>query len=140
MAETRLYCKRHNDLAAPLGLCCHAAQEYNLARDDNDEFDHWSECRMMERLLVDPNSIDYEAATRVMRSWLVEDNDAPLLSAVRRTVDAALGVGEPKECPTCNGKGILGGCGRDDCDHMHTLMFCNDCNSQPKESSDDLHS
>lgn len=34
-------------------------------------------------------------------------------------------------CPTCNGKGVLGGCGRDDCDHMHTYMFCPDCNPQP---------
>lgn len=97
MAELRLYCERHDDLVAPLGLCCHAAQEYNLARDDGDEFDHWSECRMVERLLVDPDSIDYEAAKRVMRSWLVEDNDAPLLSAVRLAVDAALAIGEPTE-------------------------------------------
>src|SRR5690606_16546233 len=97
MAEPRLYCERHDDLAAPLGLCCHAAQEYNLARDDGDEFDHWSECRMVERLLVDPAYIDYEAAMRVMRSWLVEDNDAPLLSAVRWAVDAALGVRKPVE-------------------------------------------
>lgn len=30
-------------------------------------------------------------------------------------------------CPTCDGKGVLGGCGRDDCDHVHTYMFCPDC-------------
>lgn len=40
-------------------------------------------------------------------------------------------------CPTCDGKGVIGGCGRDDCDHMHTLMFCNDCNPQPQEGGEE---
>lgn len=47
-------------------------------------------------------------------------------------------------CSTCNGKGVLGGCGRDDCDHTHTLMFCNDCtlvqdviDALEEENSDD---
>lgn len=36
------------------------------------------------------------------------------------------------DCDTCKGRGTLGGCGRDDCDHMHTFMFCPDCNPQTK--------
>lgn len=41
-------------------------------------------------------------------------------------------------CPTCDGKGVLGGCGRDDCDHTHTLMLCPDCsNPQPQEGGEE---
>ena len=40
-------------------------------------------------------------------------------------------------CPTCDGKGVLGGCGRDDCDHTHTYMFCPDCNPQPQEGGEE---
>jgi hypothetical protein len=74
-----------------------------MARREGHRVDDFVPCRPVEGVwslpgeLIDPANVDYDAATRVMRSWLVEDNDAPLLSAVRLAVDAALGVGEPVE-------------------------------------------
>lgn len=47
--------------------------------------------------LIDPANLDYEAAEQIMRSWLMEDNDIRLSSAVRSAVNAALDVGEPVE-------------------------------------------
>lgn len=85
MAETIWWCEFHRAGGDPELDC------WGAGLDGQDD------CDMVERELIDPAKVDYEAAMRVMRSWLVEDNDAPLLSAVRWAVDAALGVGEPVE-------------------------------------------
>ena len=83
MAETIWWCEFHRAGGDPELDC------WGAGLDGQDD------CDMVERELIDPADLDYEAARRVMRSWLVEDNDAPLLSAVRWAVDAALGVREP---------------------------------------------
>ena len=85
MAETIWWCEFHRAGGDPELDC------WGAGLDGQDD------CDMVERELIDPADLDYEAAMRVMRSWLVEDNDAPLLSAVRLAVDAALAIGEPTE-------------------------------------------
>src|SRR5690606_11839913 len=99
MAETRLYCKTHDSLFKHPQVFC---DRYDRLHDEmGNEPAFRCVCETIVKLLreelVDTAQVDYDAATRVMRSWLVEDNDARLLSAVRLAVDAALGVGEPPD-------------------------------------------
>lgn len=30
-------------------------------------------------------------------------------------------------CEACDGKGVVGGCGRPDCDRLHTMTLCDHC-------------
>jgi hypothetical protein len=98
MAETVRWCEAHG--SDWYRDWCTAIE---MARREGHRVVDLDPCRPVEGVwslpgeLIDPANVDYDAAMRVMRSWLVEDNDAPLLSAVRWAVDAALGVGEPAE-------------------------------------------
>lgn len=38
------------------------------------------------------------------------------------------------DCPRCGGRGVVGGCGKPDCDHAHTISFCECVNERRVET------